>query len=263
MADDRYVELIHKELDGTISYFERARLNRYLRSHDDARRLRQDLVQMEQALHEVEPVDAPADLRQNVMALVRPRVSQPTGRRGRLATLVESLAGRMRAQPAYALGLGFALGVLVIAPFIVQYGGGPGISTYEVSGTLVPGVIPRAMTAVDHLDLGGRGLEGAFETHAAAGVVLARLAITSAEPVVVQVSFDPRAERFTGLVNETLTATYVNSDSDRVTLRHTGREEYWFIFSTEATADSKIDLRVLAGAQVLFEGALFTRSDVP
>jgi hypothetical protein len=263
MADDKYVELIHKELDGTISYFERARLNRYLRTDSEARKLREDLTQMEEALYQVEPVEAPAAIRQNVMAGIQPRVPQAVRRRNPVVAMIESVAGRLRAQPAYAVGLGFALGVLVIVPFAVQSDGLRGIHNYEVSGTLVPGVIPRSLTPVDHIDLQGEGLKGEFETHTAEGLVLAGLAISAAQPVVVQVTFDPRYEHFTGLVNESLTATYVNSEDNRVTLRHSGDEEYWFLFSAKSGSASQIDIKVLSGAEVVFVGAVATQTNTP
>jgi hypothetical protein len=262
MAEDKFVELIHKELDGTISYFERARLNRYLRTHGEARRLRHTLRQMEEALHQVEPVEPPPALRANVMAQVRPRV-RPAVTKNPLGVLIASFTGRLRVQPAYAVGLGFALGILVIVPFVMQSQGLRGIRNYEVSGSLVPGVIPRSLTPVDHLDLRGEGVTGEFETHAAEGLVLAGLAISTVQPVVVQVTFDPRSERFAGLVNETLTATYVNSERDRVALRHRGDEEYWFIFSSAAETASTIALKVMAGSEVVFEGSVAIQAAAP
>jgi len=67
MISDKVVELIHRDLDGTLSQKERAQLEKHLESDNESREMLAKLRLLHKKLHEISETEPPADLKESVM----------------------------------------------------------------------------------------------------------------------------------------------------------------------------------------------------
>lgn len=71
MVPDKYLELIHAELDGRLTDQQRADLSRFLLENPEGRHLRDELRRLNAALARIEPVEPPAGLRESILESVK------------------------------------------------------------------------------------------------------------------------------------------------------------------------------------------------
>lgn len=109
MSDSRekYLELIHAEMDGEATKKDLATLREYLASDPEAQRVRAELAKLTNVLNRVEEVETPGDLHTSILAALPPR-------RPGLETVAEnSSPWRLRIpfiRYGYALAAGLLLG---------------------------------------------------------------------------------------------------------------------------------------------------------
>ena len=71
MVPDKYLELIHAELDGRLTNQQQADLGGFLLESPEGRHLRDELRGLKAALEQIEPVEPPAGLRESILESVR------------------------------------------------------------------------------------------------------------------------------------------------------------------------------------------------
>jgi anti-sigma factor RsiW len=114
MIDDKYTELIHREIDGANSPQESAQLKAYLAAHPEAQRFHDELASMSNLLREVQPVEPPAPLQDIVMYRLPNRyAAQP--KTSLLATLREWFEVKINFKYAYVFAGGLTMGIVMYA----------------------------------------------------------------------------------------------------------------------------------------------------
>ncbi len=84
MIDERAIELMHGEIDGTLSSREIAELHRYLDTHPEARTYYQELCEVDRALRVGGGTAPPEDLKESIVTRTRGRGhGASNGRRNR------------------------------------------------------------------------------------------------------------------------------------------------------------------------------------
>ncbi len=76
--DPRYVEMIHRDLDGELAETDRVELDAFLARTPEARNLREAFCSMSSILDRVGEVDPPAGLKHAVLASIAPRQADPS-----------------------------------------------------------------------------------------------------------------------------------------------------------------------------------------
>src|SRR5262245_45937409 len=104
MVNERWLELIHAEIDQSLSSQERAELNRLLLADPEFRRQRDELVATCRLLDSLEPVPVPGDLTQSILT----RIPLPVAARTR------SFWQYPLARYAASFGAGLAVAVLAM-----------------------------------------------------------------------------------------------------------------------------------------------------
>ncbi len=115
MIDDKYLTLLHGELDGVNSPQESAKLNAYLAAHPEAQRLLAELRGMSNLLGEVKPVEPPAHLQHAVMNTIAQRRAARAADQGRFTTFKNWLSEIFEPKFAFSFAGGLAVGVLLFA----------------------------------------------------------------------------------------------------------------------------------------------------
>ena len=245
MVDEKYIELMQKEIDGGISYFEKARLANYLKGSEEARELQKSLHEIHRCLIETPLVEAPESLRENVMRQVAPRPRTSINPVGTRPGVWESLVARFKLQPAIPFAIGVALGLLALVPVISQNQGGARIDTSRLIGTLLnSGLEPKV---IDHKDISFGLVRGGIEVRTLDGWVLVDVALRSPDQLSLVINYDSDDIAFYGLTNIDRGATFVESSDRELKLTHTGARQYYLAFADNPDRVSTISLRFEAG----------------
>lgn len=254
MVDEKYIELMQKEIDGGISYFEKARLASYLKGSEEARELQKNLREIHRCLTEAPLVDAPKSLRDNVMRQVVPRprpVINPVGSR---PGVWESLVARFKLQPAIPFAVGVAMGVLALVPVISQNPGGTTIDTSRLIGTLLSSDLDTKV--IDRKEISFGLVKGGVEVKAFEGWILVDVALKSPDQISLVLDYDSDDIAFYGLTNMDRGSTFVESSDRELRLTHSGVRQYYLAFADNPGRVSEISLRLESGGESYEESIL-------
>ena len=169
--------------DGELSPAQIARISEALEKDPEARLEFERLKSVDAALRGLAKVDPPAGLRQEVMRQVRLKEalkdSPVTAGKG---WLMGAWEGLRNARPVFQVGLGFALGILVLLPALLN---SPGLSLDpgHVAGTISANHSGLPMV----LAIQGSGIKGELLKGGVDGGVQLELRLTSDDPVSVAI----------------------------------------------------------------------------
>lgn len=174
MIEERYIELIHAELDGELTSEQRAELSRVLLANPGARALRDQLVRVFGALEKLEKVPPPPGLSDSVlMALgVSPTPARAGGR-------------PWYSGPAFRYAAVFVGGLLVSALILgpeVHRSAGPDVS--ELVGT-IGGQGAGRESPIDRIALDLPQVSGAINSYELDGQLVVELDLKANQPVEI------------------------------------------------------------------------------
>jgi hypothetical protein len=169
VTDPDLMELINAEIDGELDAQQRAELARVLLADPNARARREDLKRFCAALDQVQEVEPPAQLRENVLAAAlqqsKPMRSSSSALRWRHAALVA--------------------GVLAGGLVILEVSKGPPSVSTDVAGTMAA---PGTSTLVDTVTLSDGPVSGRASLYRDRAGLGLELDVTASAPVDVLVT---------------------------------------------------------------------------
>jgi hypothetical protein len=122
MNTEKYIELIHKEIDGVISKREKARLDRILADNPEARKEYDQLTRTSEFLDQVGEIEPSENLKKRIMNSIDAKRYSPARSESRVTRVRTALSGalsallpkrRSKLVPAYVFALGMIAGVLL------------------------------------------------------------------------------------------------------------------------------------------------------
>ena len=238
-------------LDGALTPAEAERLARSLQSDAEARRQFDALKRVDAALRSLESVNPPPDLRDGVMRQIR------FGRAWANASTVQT-PGRWRGlwerlwgvRPAFQVGLGFALGMLVLLP-LVWSSSRLGVDPGQVAGTLTASGL-----APSKLEIEGPGLSGTLLKGVEGEPLTLDLQLRSQSPVEAVLEFQSPVQALSAIEMDGAGTSVLEYSSRHLTLRHTGDGRYVLKFITATNTWPPMNLRVSAEGVPVFEEAV-------
>ena len=155
MIEERFIELMNKEIDGANSQDESAALREYLQSSDEARRCYEELRGVANMFSEAGDVTAPEDLDWMITRSIAEREAARAGRR----SILEILTPRKKL--AYAFAAGLACGLVLLIIFLNATPKTGKLDQKDLYGALAGGANGEAVIATNHVSLATKSLSGA------------------------------------------------------------------------------------------------------
>lgn len=231
MIEEKYLELIHAEVDGELPDDQRAELSRYLLANPEARAFREHLRSVCSALDCIEQVEPPRDLKDSIIRAIaaqRPAhghsASHPVGRSPFALRYAAAIAG----------------GLLVSAiAFQVGFESRDGLVVQELVGTMARSGTTGAAERIDTLRLDHGQLRGEVSLYATGSTLVLTFDVAPRQDTEVVVDYDQHEESFRW-----------NATDDSRPLRHA------ISLGEIAQAGQLVTVRFLAEGEIIHEGVL-------
>jgi hypothetical protein len=136
MIDDKYLQLIHQEIDGEIGSKERSNLHNYLSQNAEARAVYEELMNANELMNYLHPVEPPRELTHRIMESIdhsRYAVKDTIG--FKFSEIVTWISAPNR-KPAYAFAMGLIIGLVLSATLIVVFFEEQSVNLTDVYGTI-------------------------------------------------------------------------------------------------------------------------------
>jgi hypothetical protein len=251
LSDSRenYLELIHAEMDGEATEKELTTLHGYIARDTEARELRAGLARLNNLLKQVEPVDPPGDLHNNILAAL------PIRRPG-LKTVTQGSSWRIRIR-ALRYGYALAAGVLVGAALTgVALKNLSPLEKSDVYGTLAVRKNAPGYAAVDHMDLNSPGLAGSVVLSRSASNAMIVFDLQGPQTVEVEIGFDQTHMGLMSFNQQPGAVRSFGTTGGAVSFRSEGKQRSTIILSSQGTAQLTLDLRFYVGGKLIYRGTV-------
>jgi hypothetical protein len=241
MIENRYIELMNREIDGANSPEESAALRAHLESNEEARRYYEDLRGLSNMFAAAGDVAPPKDLNREIMRSVAEhdavRASSGAGRAGsgaaraRRAPLFGIFAGK---RLAYSFAAGLALGLVIL---VIVMGAVTKQSRFDRSalyGALGDRRSMGSVIATETVPLETDDVSGSIDVRYLANTI------------VVTLELDARRE----------IETTLRADTTSVTLTSSGRCSAAMAFRDDAGAHPDVKISITADGGRIYEGII-------
>lgn len=225
MIDKKYIELIHKEIDGIIRPDDRRMLKTYLDENPEAQTLYRELQQTVKMLNQVAEIEPPANLKKRIMNSIDSNKRKAL----RWKPTPVSVLSRLFAKPAYAFAWGMVFGLLfygvVVENMIQKYSP----DTNGLHGTI--GINEnmngkKAQTAPVLLP----EIKGTLSLRQAENTVWLEANLSTPYECDIILEYDPSQIRFEGMPMQGRYAILENSDQF-VRIKSSGQIQYNIYFT--------------------------------
>lgn len=247
---EKYLELIHAEMDGEATKKELATLREYLASDPEAQRVRAELAKLTNVLDQVEEVETPSDLHTSILAGLPPR------RPGLETVAQNSSLWRLRIpfiRYGYALAAGLLLGAALTGIAFRN------LSTQEKSdiyGTLgVRENAPRYV-AVERMNLDSPDLGGSVDLSRSGSNSMIVFDLHGQQAVEVELGFDGGQA---GLASFNQRPGAIRSFEARggiISFQSEGKQRSTVILTGQKNAQLILHLRFYVGDKLIYQSTL-------
>jgi hypothetical protein len=266
---DKYIELIHQEIDGTNTPKQSAELRDYMKQHPEGLHCFNELNELTRSFTKMGQIDPPPQLRSLILARIAASSMHPAHAAdadsdqnpwvGSLTRDSSSVARRWGNR--WNLGIAFAAG-LVVGLFLVGalMKGLPGTSPYDLDklrGTITSSSGQADFIEQIPIDGGDDSLTGSATVHKAGERIMTGLELQSAESVQVVFTYSDNV-RFDGvkaLNDENYT---INIENGSTSLHLSGTVQAAVFLTQTDRAPAHVSMKILSAENTIFEKALLS-----
>ena len=250
MSNDKYIELIHRELDGLNSPRESAQLRDHLAANPEAQQFYDEMLATASLLQEVKAVEPPAHLQHVIMNRL------PANRYGRSAPtrwwaeLREWLEVKFNFKYVYAFAGGLAVGVALF----VLISSTPSLDSDQLTGTMMQRGQQNKLKTIKNLEINRDGVTGKIEVKQSAEIVRMELTLASTQPIELTISFDEQQLGFASLaMREGSTLGEAILIPGAAKFSHAGPKSYAVVLTKKNRTASKLEFKIARAGEVLEE----------
>jgi hypothetical protein len=248
---EKYVELMHAEMDGEATDKELATLREYLARDPEAQRVHAELAKLTSILNQVEAVETPRNLHASIMAAL------PQQRRfGPESVVRNGSPWRLRIpliRYAYALAGGLFLGAVLTG---VAFRNLSLQEKSDVYGTLAVPENPHHYVAVEQMKLNSPGLAGSVELSRFGSNSMIVLDLHGQQAVEVEVGFDSRQGGLTSFSQQPDSIHSFEVKGGSISFQSNGRQRSTVILTSEKNAQLILDLKFYVAGKLVHQGTL-------
>lgn len=248
-SQEKYLELMHAELDGEASDEDLVALREYLSSNPEAQKVHSELAKLTAVLNQVEMVETPGDLHTNILEALPPRRSEP----GSVLRMRPWPLRIPQIQFGYALAAGLLLGA-ILTGFTLK-----STSTVENSdfyGTMTARKDAPHSVAAEQMKLDAPDLGGSVALSQSGSKAMIVFDLSAGQPVEVEVGFESSQASFEGFSQQPSGIRWFDARNGRISFECEGKHVSTILLANERNAPLVLDLKFYEGGKLVYQGTL-------
>jgi hypothetical protein len=260
MADDRYIELINKEISGTITPSERDDLHKYLRENPDAQRIYRELRETCNLLNEVSDVEPPANLRWRIMDSVDFGRYEAKRKRPVLEFMLRAGQLSLRPRLAYVFALGVVVGLVVYSVLLTRPMGRYPTEIGNLYGTIGVAEDVR-FTTLERIPVDSDHVKGWIELSRFANVLVFEVSLRNPGQFEIFLEHDSAQASLSALRPGDRAKSLLETAEGYLRISGSGDSEFHLSLIKKTAGAVPIDLKLLTSGELLMSHRFVVASD--
>ena len=256
--EEKYIELINKDIDGALSDRESDVLQEYLSTNADGRLLKEDLSQITHLLASVEGVDPPSNLKKRILNSIQANSNRGAVAAGGFKMSVRALIFGAKPVYAFLFAAGLILGIIGYALIsenlhrVAPYDGS------ELTGTMIVNGGPSNFEPGESVPINVGQVAGNVSLKSSKNVIWAELKLKTDRNVDVMLEYPGNEVSFNGFGQSIQASNSLNIESGRLQLRHTGDNAYIFLLNRRTEVPTPLHVEISSSGVLLFQKTIST-----
>ncbi len=250
MLSENQKLLIHRAVDGELTESEKAEFHLLLEASAEARKFYNQMDNIDALTKSLGTVEAPGQLRADVLRALRESKSRASSPRSLGATFGVLLSPRLAFGLAAGLVIGLGVGALTLKTQTGQ------LDPLTLSGTILGGTNPETLVRVDSDSFVDGSTKGYVTVDVAKQLYYIQIEIESAQEVSADVEYDPSGYVVRAFEQAVSKPGNIVSGAGQIRTSHSGRNRYLFVLEHISETELTPVVVRIAGANVTYERSI-------
>lgn len=242
MVDQKYITLMHKEMDLEISAAEKTRLSDYLSNNPEAEEVYQQLLLVKNNLSNVKEIDPPSGLKSGILNEIDRSLYNADNKKETSIIVGRPFFQRRRVQTAFAIAAGIIIG-LVLYPLIGYAPQDQNWGTInEITGTIGPhDSIQGQKTQSKKIVV--NELQGSIDIRQTRKTILVVFNLSGRDKFDIQLNYDPNILTFFSLQPQSASDIILHHNKNDILI--TATHAFVLLFSRNSTDHCELNISLL------------------
>lgn len=262
MIKPKYIELIHREIDGENSPNESARLKEYLVENKEARLLYEELAAASRMLSTVQEVEPSSNLKKRILNGIQPSRYAPR-ERATLLSGIKNLTENIFATPshkmkyAYTFAFGLLAGVIIYSVFVESLRENNLIDISDFYGTISQSQSSGRFVDADRGEINLPEVSGSISTRYSKDLALCEVTLHPLNNAEVVLEFDESQLAFNSFMKlKADGSTTINTTGGSVRLSNFGNGAFVFVFiKKDSIKTAAVNCKIFSNGKLLYENS--------
>lgn len=244
MMDKKYIELIEKEIEGTITSEEKAVLRKWMEKESEAKEIYEEQIQVSKLLSQISTIEPPPDLKKRIVNSVHLKGDAVKIRKPVLRPSISKYTPRL----AMAFGAGVLVGILL---HIVFFTDPYRMSSRDLTGTI--GLHERGyFKTVAEMPIKGSDVKGVMIITQYRDHLGCEVNLVSTDDVELLVEFDPFHIEFQGYKPFSRSRIVIENGENYIRSLNSAEVHFVSFFSRTLPVATQIEVTLFRQGSVRF-----------
>lgn len=247
MNNEQCIELIHSEIDGTISQEEKKQLHQYLDTNPEMNKLYSQMVNSQNVLNQAVAIDPPAEMKNEILnSIDQTKYASSDNKSPKNFLKYMMISLRPTPKYAYSFSVGIALGAFAIMIFY------QGIDNFanndsQLRGAIITKSVSDDFKIVNSLDIDIPEVSGNVTISRSSESVKIDLLLASEKEIEIAGEFDSNELGFLSFTQNYDRSKNINLKVGSLRFIHQGSNRYNILFENKAVNQHYLVLSIFSG----------------
>ena len=256
MIDEKYIELMHKEIDGIIEPHEMDQLEKYMSDNDEGRHYYEDLMQTANLLKDFPSVSPPKGLKKQIMESLDWSRYQRKTKRPDLFSILSNWFFQPQYKLAYAFATGLIVGVFLYAFFFSTFNMQEPLDNTDLYG-MIGQHSNIEINDLQDIPIDLDEINGHVHLRQFKEFIVFDVNLKSSSPFDLSLQYESQNYRFRGFQRDDNSNVFLKEDSDIIEISTSENAKYLVFFNMLNKKSTPIDLKILSAGRILTHQSIY------
>ena len=244
MIDEKYIELINKDIDKEITQKEKDLLESYLKSNPEAQNLYDELVSSESLLDKLPDNDPSVNLKKQILNSIDKDRYSPVKKESTFSNFIHQTLFQTKYKIAFTFTLGLLAGLLIFSLFF---------SNQTTENNNIYGTVGINSEVIKSIPVEASNIGGKLDIKWINNNLGLDFSLNSPEQYNLALKFNPDKTKFDNISFYGKNKIKLDSEEDMLKLSESGNHNYMLLFSLEREMTVNFNLQISRGGNLIFE----------